>query len=88
MKREKLERKKSKGQSSNINNSFHFLITMTVLGMKQVVGKTHNITESNWFQFIDLLDHKEDHGTLTYEVVPVYYDYTRGTPVSSNKVVI
>ena len=71
----------------NISKIDHFIITLEILGMKTVVGKSHNISESNYFQFVDTLDDGE-HGLLKYTIVPVYYDYTRGTEVVTNEVII
>lgn len=65
----------------------HFIITMEMLGMKTVVGKCHNITESNYFQFVDKLDNGE-HGNIKYTIVPVFYDFTRGTEMVTNEVVV
>jgi len=71
----------------NITKIDHFIVTLEILGMKTVVGKSHNISESNYFQFVDTLDDGE-HGLLRYTIVPVYYDYTRGTEVVTNEVII
>lgn len=75
---------KIQGQVTKID---HFIIVLEMLGMRTVVGKSHNISESNYFQFVDVLDNNE-HGKLTYYIVPVYYDYNRGTEVSTNEVVV
>ena len=65
----------------------HFIVILEMLGMRTVVGKSHNISESNYFQFVDNLTDGE-HGKLTYYVVPVFYDFTRGTEVATNEVFI
>lgn len=71
----------------NITKIDHFIITLEMSGMKTVVGKSHNISESNYFQFVDVLDSGE-HGSLKYAIIPVYFDYSRGTEVVTNEVVI
>jgi hypothetical protein len=65
----------------------HFIIVLEVLGMKTVVGKCHNISDSNYFEFIDILTDGES-GFLTYNIIPVFYDYARGTSVKTNGLVI
>lgn len=72
------------GQITKID---HFIIILEMLGMRTVVGKSHNISESNYFQFVDVLDNGE-HGKLTYYIVPVFYDFARGTEVPTNEVVV
>lgn len=71
----------------NIQKIDHFIVILEMVGMRTVVGKCHNISESNYFQFVDALDNGE-HGKLTYFVVPVYYDFARGTEVSTNEVLV
>jgi hypothetical protein len=65
----------------------HFIVILEALGMRSVVGKCHNISESNYFQFVDSLDNDE-HGKLTYYIVPVFYDFTRGTEIATNEVIV
>jgi len=65
----------------------HFIVIMEMVGMRTVVGKSHNISESNYFQFVDNLTDGE-HGKLTYYIVPVFYDFSRGTEVATNEVFI
>lgn len=65
----------------------HFIITMEVLGMKTIVGKCHNITESNYFQFIDKLENT-NFGKIKYGIVPVFYDFSKGTEVFTNEITI
>lgn len=71
----------------NITKIDHFIVILETVGMKTVVGKSHNVSESNFFQFVDSLDNGE-HGKLTYSIVPVYYDFSRGTEVTTNEVLI
>lgn len=65
----------------------HFIVILEMMGMRTVVGKSHNVSESNYFQFVDTLTDGE-HGKLTYYIVPVFYDFTRGTEITTNEVVI
>lgn len=71
----------------NIKKIDHFIVILEMVGMRTVVGKCHNISESNYFQFVDALDNGE-HGKLTYYIMPVYYDFSRGTEASTNEVLI
>lgn len=73
-----------KGNSNFID---HFIIVLEINGMRTIVGKSHAIGGSNQFQFVDLLDNGE-HGPLEYIIVPVYYDYTRGSEVRFNTIFI
>jgi hypothetical protein len=71
----------------NVNKIDHFIIVLDILGMKTIVGKTHNVSNSNYFQFLDNLDNQES-GGLTYFIVPVYFDYSRGVELKTNQVVV
>lgn len=72
------------GAASKID---HFVIALEVLGMRTIVGAAHSITNSNYFEFIDTLDNGEK-GALAYVIVPVYYDYSKGTETKTNVVVV
>lgn len=65
----------------------HFIILLESLGVRTVVGCCHNISNSNYFEFLDELNNGE-RGALTYFIVPVYYDYSRGTELKTNVIVI
>jgi len=71
----------------NVNKIDHFIIILDILGIRAVVGKSHNVTNSNYFQFIDELTNKEC-GELTYFIVPVFFDYSRGPELQTNSVII
>ena len=71
----------------NINKIDHFIIVLDILGMKTIVGKSHNVSNSNYFQFLDTLDNQES-GGLTYFIVPVYFDYSRGVELKTNQVIV
>jgi hypothetical protein len=75
---------KVQGEISKID---HFIVILEMLGMRTIVGKCHNVTDGNYFQFIDSLDEGE-HGALTYYILPVFYDYSRGTELKTNQVII
>lgn len=75
---------KVQGEISKID---HFIIILEILGMRTIVGKCHNTFNGNTCQFIDSLDDGE-HGALTYHIIPVFYDYSRGTELTTNQVVI
>lgn len=71
----------------NANKIDHFIVILDVLGIRTVVGKSHNITQNNSFQFVDELTNKEC-GELTYFIVPVFYDFSRGPELKTNQVLI
>jgi hypothetical protein len=75
---------KIQGEVSKID---HFIILVDILGMRSTVGKCHNISDSNYFEFLDELTNGES-GALTYIVIPVYYDYSRGKEMQTNKVLV
>ncbi len=75
---------KVQGELSKID---HFIVILEMLGMRKIVGKCHNISDANYFQFLDSLDEGE-HGALTYHILPVFYDYSRGTDLSTNQVIV
>jgi hypothetical protein len=55
------------------------------MNIKKIVGKVHSQTET--CQFVHKLT-KHDVGELTYEICPVYNDYTVGAPVHTNSIII
>jgi len=69
------------GQASAFD---HFIVMGKKLGMPYIVGKHHNIGINNTFEFIDKVSGKQI-GEVTYTVVPVYSDYTRGTPIRAGR---
>jgi len=71
----------------NVNKIDHFIVILDVHGIRTIVGKSHNITNSNYFQFVDELTNKES-GELTYVVVPIFFDYSRGPELKTNSVVV
>jgi len=79
-----LVRWKINGSASKID---HFIIVLEILGIRTIVGAAHSITNANYFEFVDTLDNGEK-GALTYIIVPVYYDYSKGAEVKTNYVVV
>ena len=71
----------------NVNKIDHFIIVLEISGIKTIVGKSHNISNTNYFQFVDSLDNKES-GGLTYFIVPVYFDFSRGVELKTNQVIL
>lgn len=65
----------------------HFIIVLKSLGIRTIIGAAHNISNSNYFEFLDTLTNGES-GALTYQIIPVYYDFSRGTELKTNQVVI
>jgi hypothetical protein len=71
----------------NVLKIDHFIIVLESIGIKTIVGKSHNISNSNYFQFVDLLTNGES-GELTYSIIPVYYDFSRGSDIKTNQIII
>lgn len=65
----------------------HFIIKLEMANMVTIVGTAHNVSSNNTFKFLDLLTDGES-GSLTYSIVPMYYDYTQGAPLKTNTIVI
>jgi hypothetical protein len=65
----------------------HFIILKERLKQLSVVGKSHTISTSNSYEFYDFLE-QDDIGKLTYHVVPVYLNYSRGQPVITNSITV
>lgn len=71
----------------NIGKIDHFVITLNLLEMQTIIGKAHNISNTNYFQFLDVLTNGEK-GALIYSITPIYFDYNPGTSVKTNLVII
>ncbi len=71
----------------NVGKIDHFVITLNLLEMQTIIGKAHNISNTNYFQFLDVLTNGEK-GGLTYSITPIYFDYNPGTSVKTNLVII
>jgi hypothetical protein len=65
----------------------YFIIVLSILGMRTILGKCHNLSDAGIFKFIHDLDRNEQ-GILKYSVIPVYVDYTRGTEAQSQNNIV
>lgn len=65
----------------------HYILILEMLGMRTIVGASHSISNSNYFEFLDVLDNQEK-GAITYIIVPVYYDYSKGVETKTNTIII
>jgi len=73
---------KVKGSMNKID---HFVIVATKLGMKTIIGRSHNISSNGSFKHVDKKMSKCV-GQVTYQVVPIYNDYTQGSPVTAGRI--
>jgi hypothetical protein len=73
---------KVKGSMNKID---HFVIVATKLGMKTIIGRSHNISSNGSFKHVDKKLSKCV-GQVTYQVVPIYNDYTQGTPMTAGRI--
>jgi hypothetical protein len=71
----------------NLEKIDHFIVSLVHLGIKSIVGSTHNISDSNSFNFYDILTEGES-GEVYYTIIPVYFDYSLGQEISSNTIII
>jgi len=71
----------------NLEKIDHFIVSLVHLGIKSIVGSTHNISDSNSFNFYDILTEGES-GEVYYTIMPVYFDYSLGQEISSNTIII
>lgn len=75
---------KVKGSLSKID---HFIVKNNVSGIKNVIGSAHNVSSNGAYKFkYNLLS--EEAGSVTFSIIPVYFDYTIGTETVSNTLVI
>ena len=65
----------------------HFIVMKTRNDGKSIVGKSHNVSDGGSFMFIDALS-PDDIGMISYGIVPVMADFSRGSAVTSNDVII
>lgn len=72
------------GDKSKID---HFIINIERLGIVTFVATSHNISNSNSFEFYDTLDNGEI-GNIKYHIIPVFNDLTRGETIKTNEVII
>lgn len=65
----------------------HFIVILEILGMRTIIGKSHALGNATYFRFLDKLTNGES-GALTYYIVPVYQDQSRGAEVKTNTVIV
>lgn len=65
----------------------HFLIAKSSLDGREIIGKSHTQRDDGEFYFLHQL-HRGDMGEITYVIIPVLTDYTKGPEVVSNKIFI
>jgi hypothetical protein len=71
----------------NLDRVDHFIILTQQLSARKVVGTIHNVSETNTFNFYDILTDGES-GNLEYIIIPVYFDLVLGQEVKSNTIII
>lgn len=65
----------------------HFIIVLEMMGSRTIVGKTHNISDTGQFFFLDALDHNEK-GMMKYFITPVFHDFSHGREVETNTILV
>lgn len=71
----------------NLDKIDHFIILMNQLGNKKIVAATHAISDTNSFEFINLVKEKNI-GEISYSIIPVYFDYSLGQEITTNTIII
>lgn len=83
-KRNNIIKWKVSGERSQID---HFLISVKILQEIHFIGRTHNISTSNGFEFKDFIE-PGDVGRFIYVITPIYNDYTSGKSFDTNGVIV
>lgn len=65
----------------------HFILIYENMGMRSIIGKSHNISDTGSFKFIHNLDQGQK-GRFRYAIVPVDYNFNRGVESKTNYVVV
>lgn len=73
--------------SNPSKNIDHFLIFRESLKNKNIIGKTHTISNSNKHEFLHVVNH-DDIGLYNYSVMAIYNDYIPGIEIKANGVVL
>ena len=73
--------------SGDVTKFDHFIISVEISGIKDIVGKCHNIDANGRFTYVDTLNNDEE-GPLVYTVTPVYFDMNFGTEESAEVLII
>ncbi len=64
----------------------HFLIVANRFGSEEFIGKVHSFFGANLIEFIDN-KFAEEPGSISYRIIPVYKDYSRGVAISTGEVI-
>jgi len=72
-------------RATDIASIDHFIVTLNNVNVKTIVGRVHSQSEN--CQFIHSLT-RNNIGELRYGIVPVYNDYTIGTVVYTNSIIV
>lgn len=73
--------------SGELEKIDHFVIILSIMGMKTVIGTAHAISTNKSFAFVDPLTNGEK-GQLEYSIIPIYYDYEQGKAFNTNTVIV
>jgi hypothetical protein len=65
----------------------HFLVMASYQGIKSTIATAHNMSESGIYKMIDL-ELSGEVGEVLYSIIPVYSNYTYGTEVSAESVIV
>jgi len=65
----------------------HFLIVLNYLSGRAILGKCSNISVDNKYLFLQEFD-ENIIGTVSFSVIPVYYDYTYGNDFISPEIIV
>lgn len=65
----------------------HFLIVLNYLSGRAILGKCSNISLDNKYLFLHEFD-ENIIGTVSFSIIPVYYDYTYGNDFISSEVIV
>lgn len=60
----------------------HFVVLKEVLGMTSIAGRVHHVSNTGMFEFFDRVT-PEDIGEVSYRVVPILNDFTKGATSST-----
>jgi hypothetical protein len=70
-----------------VKNIDHFVVVKERLGQSTIAGKMHNVSQGKTFEFFDRVT-PDDIGDVSYRIVPVHSDYTRGQEAISDRITI
>jgi len=70
----------------NTDKIDHFIILLNQLGNKKICGAAHAVSDSNRFEYLDILN--KEKGQVSYSIIPVYFDYSLGQEIITNTIII